>query len=134
VAGRRLLVNAVQNRPADARAKAVAAAQALLDVAHGALLEGEVGVRLRTQLGLHWSALTCVQYLSGKEAVGALMALPDEWSEQGRTKSDLLHAVMIALAVVSEARGSRGGRVSGSKLALRLQEVRASGVVDVAWN
>jgi len=123
----------MQKRPADPRAKAVAAAQALLDIADGTLLEAEVGVRLRTQLGLHWSALTCLQYLSGKEAVGALTALPDAWNEQGRTKSDVLHAVMLALAVISEARGSRGGNVSGSKLALRLQEVRASGTGHVTW-
>jgi len=118
---------------ANAGAKAVAAAHALLDIASGTLLQEEAGARLRTQMGLHWSALTCVQYLSGKEAVGALTALPDDWNDQGRTKSDLLQAVVMALGVVSEARGSRGGRVSGSKLALRLQEVRASGTGHVTW-
>lgn len=117
---------------ANAGAKAVAAAHALLDIAHGTLLQEEAGVRLRTQLGPHWSALTCVQYLSGQEAVGALTALPDDWNEQGRTKSDLLQAVVIALGVVSEARGSRGGRVSGSKLALRFQEVRGAALRDGA--
>lgn len=119
---------------ANAGAKAVAAAHALLDIANGTLLQEEAGARLRTQLGLHWSALTCVQYLSGKEAVGALTALPDEWSEHGRTKSDLLQAVVMALAVVSEARGSRGGKVSGSKLALRLREVRDAAVGEGPWN
>jgi len=117
----------------DARAKAVAAAHALLDIANGTLLQEEAGARrLRTQLGLHWSALTCVQYLSGKEAVGALTALSDDWNEQGRTKSDLLQAVVMALGVVSEARGSRGGKVSGSKLALRLREVRDAAVGEGA--
>ncbi len=113
---------------ANAGAKAVAAAHALLDIANGTLLQEETGVRLRTQLGLHWSALTCIQYLSGREAVGALTAIPDDWNEHGRTKSDLLQAVVMALGVVSEARGSRGGKMSGSKLALRLQEVRAMAV------
>jgi hypothetical protein len=117
---------------ANADAKAVVAAHALLDIANGTLLQEEAEARLRTQLGLQWSVLTCIQYLSGKEAVGALTALPDAWNEQGRTKSDVLQAVVMALAVVSEARGSRGGRVSGSKLALRLQEVRAAGVRDGA--
>lgn len=117
---------------ANAGAKAVAAAHALLDIANGTLLQEEAGARLRTQLGLHWSALTCVQYLSGKEAVGALTALPDDWNEQGRTKSDLLQAVVMALGVVSEARGSRGGKVSGSKLALRLGEVRDAAVGEGA--
>ncbi len=110
------------------RCKALAAAHVLLDLADGSLLQEEAGTRLRTQFGLHWSALTCVQYLSGKDAVAALTALPGEWSEQGRTKSDLLHAVVMALGVVREARGSRGGRVSASKLSLRLQEVRAAAV------
>lgn len=114
--------------PANARAKALAAAHVLLEMADGTLLQGEAGTRLRTEFGLHWSALTCVQYLSGKGAVAALAALPDEWSEQGRTKSDLLQAVVMALAVVGEVRGSRGGRVSGSKLSPRLQEVRAAAV------
>jgi hypothetical protein len=117
---------------ANAGAKAVAAAHALLDIAIGTLLQEEAGARLRTQLGLHWSALTCVQYLSGKEAVGALTALPDDWNEQGRTKSDLLQAVVMALGVVNEARGSRGGKVSGSKLALRLREVRDAAVGEGA--
>lgn len=114
--------------PANARAKALAAAHVLLEMADGTLLQGEAGTRLRTEFGLHWSALTCVQYLSGKGAVAALAALPDEWSEQGRTKSDLLQTVVMALAVVGEVRGSRGGRVSGSKLSPRLQEVRAAAV------
>lgn len=114
--------------PAYAGAKAVAAAHALLDIANGTLLQEEAGARLRVQLGLHWSVLTCIQYLSGKEVVGALMALPDGWNEHGRTKLDVLQAVVMALGLVSEARGSRGGRVSGSKLALRLQEVRAMAV------
>lgn len=112
----------------NARSKALAAAHVLLDMSDGTLLQEEAGARLRTQLGLHWSALTCIQYLSGKEAVGALTAMPDDWNEQGRTKSDLLQAVVMAMGVVSEARGSRGGKVSGSKLALRLQEVRAMAV------
>lgn len=114
--------------PANARSKALAAAYVLLDMAEGTLLQEEAGTRLRNQFGLHWSALTCVQYLSGKDAVAALTALPGEWSEQGRTKSDLLHAVVMALAVVGEAWGSRGGKLSGSKLSLRLQEVRAAAV------
>lgn len=114
--------------PANARAKALAAAHVLLEMADGTLLQGEAGTRLRTEFGLHWSALTCVQYLSGQDAVAALAALPGEWSEQGRTKSDLLQAVVMALAIVREARGSRGGKVSASKLSLRLQEVRAAAV------
>jgi hypothetical protein len=112
----------------NARSKALAAAHALLDMADGTLLKEHAGTRLLTALGLHWSALTCVQYLSGKEGVGELTALPDEWNEQGRTKSDLLQAVVMALAVVSEVRGSRGGKVSGNQLPLRLQEVRAVAV------
>ena len=48
---------------ANAGAKAVVAAQALLDIANGTLLQEEAGARLRTQLGLHLSALTCVQRL-----------------------------------------------------------------------
>ncbi|MBA0446219.1 hypothetical protein D7Y61_02565 [Stenotrophomonas maltophilia] len=114
--------------PANAPSKALAAAHVLLDMAEGTLLQEEAGTRLRTQFGLHWSALTCVQYLSGKDAVAALTNLPGEWSEQGRTKSDLLQAVVMALAVVREARGSGGGKVSASKLSLRLQEVRAADV------
>ncbi len=114
--------------PVSARSKALAAAHVLLDMADGTLLQEEAGTRLRTEFGLHWSALTCVQYLSGKDAVAALAALPGEWSEQGRTKSDLLQAVVMALAIVREARGSRGGKVSASKLSLRLQEVRAAAV------
>jgi hypothetical protein len=118
----------VHKGPANARAKALAAAHVLLDIADGTLLQGEAGTRLRNEFGLHWSALTCVQYLSGKDAVAALTALPGEWSEQGRTKSDLLQAVVMALAIVRQARGSRGGKVSASKLSLRLQEVRAAAV------
>ncbi len=114
--------------PANARAKALAAAHVLLDLADGSLLQEEAGTRLRTEFGLHWSALTCVQYLSGKDAVAALTALQGEWSEQGRTKSDLLQAVVMALAVARDARGSRGGKVSASKLSMRLQEVRAADV------
>lgn len=70
---------------ANAGAKSVAAAHALLDIANETLLQEEAGARLRVQLGLHWSVLTCIQYLSGKQAVGALTAPGARMGAQAQT-------------------------------------------------
>ncbi|MBS4802950.1 MAG: hypothetical protein KH046_19230, partial [Stenotrophomonas maltophilia] len=56
------------------------------------------------EVGLQWSMLTCLQYLSGKEALGALKALPNDWSERGRTKQHLQGASILAAHAVANMR------------------------------
>jgi hypothetical protein len=68
--------------------KAIAAAHVLLDSAKGRLDAKAVGRRLREQVGLKWSFLTCIQYLSGQKALVALKAMPNDWMENGRMKLD----------------------------------------------
>lgn len=103
-----------------AQGKAIAAAHVLLDSAEGTLDEKAAGRRLREEVGLQWTYLTCIQYLSGKEALGALKALPNGWTEQGRTKLHLLGAAILAAQTVANLR-SDGTMLCASHLAEELK-------------
>ncbi|AVJ32442.1 hypothetical protein CLM74_06450 [Stenotrophomonas sp. MYb57] len=100
--------------------KAIAAAHVLLDSAEGRLDEKAAGRRLREQVGLQWSFLTCIQYLSGQEALVALKAMPNDWMENGRTKPHLLAAAILAAHTVSNVR-SDGTSLCASYLAQELK-------------
>jgi hypothetical protein len=106
--------------------KAIVAAHAVLNLAEGRADERAIRSLLVDEIGLAWSALNCIQYLSGKEATAALTALPDDWKGLDRDKRDLLRASVTALKVVEDMRGEFGGKVSAGKVAQRLEEIRAS--------
>jgi hypothetical protein len=103
-----------------AQGKAIAAAHVLLDSAEGALDEKATGRRLREEVGLQWTYLNCIQYLSGKEALGALEALPSDWSEQGRTRLHLLGAALLSAQTVANLRPD-GAVLCASHLAQELK-------------
>lgn len=63
--------------------------------------EKQAGVLLRQATGTQWSLLTCLQYLSGKEAIGAVESLADSWSEDGMTKEGLQAAIKVAAHAVA---------------------------------
>ena len=63
--------------------------------------EKQAGVLLREATGTQWSLLTCLQYLSGKEALGAIATLPQGWSEDGMTKEALEAATKVAAHAVA---------------------------------
>ncbi|HEL3169117.1 hypothetical protein [Stenotrophomonas forensis] len=58
--------------------KAVVAGHLFLDLIHGKIEPKAMGLRLREQVGLQWTWLSCMQYLSGKEALAVFSALPAE--------------------------------------------------------
>ncbi|MDC6657673.1 hypothetical protein OEZ74_25710, partial [Leclercia adecarboxylata] len=66
--------------------------------------EKAAGRRLREEVGLQWSYLTCIQYLSGQEALAALKALPNDWMENARSKAHLLAAAILAAHTVANLR------------------------------
>ena len=84
--------------------KTAAAAMALLDVMEERLDEKAAARRLRDEVGLNWSMITAVQYLSGKEAIGAVARMPADWAHERRTRKDVLHAIIMAADAVSNAR------------------------------
>ncbi|WP_447937254.1 hypothetical protein [Thermomonas fusca] len=67
------------------------------------MTEEDAGRLLREATGTQWSLLTCVQYLSGKEALAAIAALPEAWAEDGMTKEALEQATKVAAFVVANA-------------------------------
>ena len=67
------------------------------------MTEDDAGRLLRDATGTQWSLLTCMQYLSGKEALAAIAALPDDWTEDGMTKEALEHATKVAAFAVANA-------------------------------
>ena len=103
-----------------AQGKAVVAANVLLDAVEGKIDEKMAGVRLREAIGLQWSFLTCIQYLSGQEALVALKALSNDWSEEGRQKRHLLAAAILAAHMVANFR-SKGPMLCASHLAEELK-------------
>ena len=84
--------------------KTAAAAIALLDAMEERLDEKAAARRLREEVGLNWSMITAVQYLSGKEAIKAVARLPADWSHEGRTRKDVLLAIILAADAVNNAR------------------------------
>jgi hypothetical protein len=106
--------------------KAVVAAFALLDTLEGRIDETAAGQRLREQVGLNWSFITCLQYLSGQEALSALRALPDDWSQDGRAKRDLTAAALLAAHTVANIRPG-GEMLCASHLA---DELKGKDLVD----
>ncbi len=96
------------------------AAHVLLDTVEGRLDEKGAGRWLREEVGLKWSMLTCLQYLSGKEALGALKALPNDWSERDRTKQHLQTASILAANAVANMRKD-GRMLCASDLAHELR-------------
>ena len=103
-----------------AQGKAVVAANVLLDAVEGKIDEKMAGVRLREAIGLQWSFLTCIQYLSGQEALVALKALPNDWAEEGRQKHHVLAAAILAAHMVANFR-SKGPMLCASHLAEELK-------------
>ncbi|MCU1156863.1 hypothetical protein JAK41_01575 [Stenotrophomonas maltophilia] len=100
--------------------KAIAAAHVLLDSIEGRLDEKAAGMRLREQVGLQWSYLTCIQYLSGQEALAAIESLPKDWEENGRNRAHLLGAALLAAHTVANLR-SDGTSLCASYLAQKLK-------------
>ena len=76
--------------------KAIAAAQVLLAVGQGTMDDKQARDVLRDAIGLNWSLVTAVQYLTGQEAIGALEALRADWSQEGLEKKHLFAAVALA--------------------------------------
>ncbi|WP_423171090.1 hypothetical protein [Stenotrophomonas maltophilia group sp. CASM26] len=79
------------------------AAIALAAVLSDRMTDKEAGRFLREATGTQWSLLTCMQYLSGKEALAAIAALPDDWAEDGMTKDALGQATNVAAFAVANA-------------------------------
>lgn len=79
------------------------AAIALVAVLSDRMTDKEAGRFLREATGTQWSLLTCMQYLSGKEALAAIAALPDDWAEDGMTKDALGQATKVAAFAVANA-------------------------------
>lgn len=79
------------------------ASLALVAVLAGRMDEQEAGCFLREATGTQWSLLTCVQYLSGKEALVTIAGLPENWAEDGMTKEALEQAAKVAAFAVANA-------------------------------
>ena len=106
--------------------KAIVAAHAVLNLAEGKAGERELRSLLVNEICLAWAPLNCLQYLSGKEAPAALTALPDEWQALERNKKDLLRASVVSLVMVKDVCGAGGCKLSGAKIAERLEELRTA--------
>ncbi|HUR39748.1 MAG TPA: hypothetical protein VM240_01120 [Verrucomicrobiae bacterium] len=78
------------------------------------------GLRLREAIGLQWTFLSGVQYLSGKTAIAAITALPGDWTDAGRSKAELLGAILSAADIVANVRPD-GEPLCASELAKHLR-------------
>ncbi|WP_329867445.1 hypothetical protein [Stenotrophomonas hibiscicola] len=96
------------------------AAIALVAVMSDRMTDKEAGRFLREATGTQWSLLTCMQYLSGKEALAAIAALPDGWTEDGMTKQALELATKVAAFAVANAH-PEGTPLCASDLAKQYQ-------------
>lgn len=99
---------------------------ALSAVLSDRMTDKEAGRFLREATGTQWSLLTCMQYLSGKEALAAIAALPDDWAEDGMTKDALEHATKVAAFAVANAH-PEGAPLCASDLA---KQYRGRGAIQ----
>lgn len=77
--------------------KALAAVKAIRRAVDERMDEKSIQALLKEEVGLNWSLLTALQYLTGKQALGALEALPANWvGEDGTTMDDVEGAVAVA--------------------------------------
>jgi len=90
------------------------------------MTEEDAGRLLREATGTQWSLLTCMQYLSGKEALAAIAALPEDWSEDGITKQALEQATKVAAFAVANAH-PKGAPLCASDLA---KQYRGKGTIQ----
>lgn len=79
------------------------AAVALATVLSDRMTDKEAGRFLREATGTQWSLLTCMQYLSGKEALSVIAALPEDWSDDGIGKQALEQATKVAAFAMANA-------------------------------
>jgi len=93
---------------------------ALSAVLSDRMTDKEAGRFLREATGTQWSLLTCMQYLSGKEALAAIAALPDGWTEDGMTRQALELAAKVAAFAVANAH-PEGTPLCASDLAKQYQ-------------
>lgn len=92
------------------------------------MTEEDAGRLLREVTGTQWSLLTCLQYLSGKEALAAIDNLPADWVEDGMTKEALEQATRVAAFTVANAHPN-GVPLCASELA---KQYRGNETIDDA--
>ncbi|WP_394687188.1 hypothetical protein [uncultured Xanthomonas sp.] len=102
--------------------KAIVAGQLFLDLVEEKLDPQAMGRRLREEIGLQWTWLSCTQYLSGKEALAVFQALPADWEQGGRTRLQMLSASLLAAHTVANLRDD-GQPLCASDLAKQLKGV-----------
>lgn len=83
--------------------KVLAATEVLDQVAKGALDEPQANAALREKVGLNWGLLTACQFLTGKEAIRSVAALPEDWASSTLTRAQILAALTAANYVCANA-------------------------------
>ena len=68
---------------------------------------------LREAMGVQWSLLTAIQYLSGQEAIRAIDSLPEGWLSGDMTKVRAVEAVLKAGWVCANAHPEGKSLTSG---------------------
>lgn len=76
--------------------RALLSAQVVLDVHEGRVDVKEARAVLRRAMGVQWSLLTALQYLSGQEAIASITTLPEDGALEGMTKERAASTVLIA--------------------------------------
>lgn len=100
--------------------RALLAARMLLAVESGLVDDKEAGRMLREAMGVQWSLLTAIQYLSGQEAIRAIDSLPDGWLSGQMTKARAVEAVLKAGWVCANAH-PEGKSLTSGRLVIALK-------------
>lgn len=109
--------------------KTAVAARVVLDAMDGKIDEKEARARLCAEVGLNWSLITALQYLSGQEAIASLRQLPADWQQDGLTRLELAKAIFLAGHAVGHALPD-GRRLCASYLAQDLKAMDLEGLIQ----
>ncbi|WP_031371873.1 hypothetical protein [Lysobacter antibioticus] len=99
------------------------ASVALAAVLFDRMTDKDAGRFLREATGTQWSLRTCMQYLSGKEALAATAALHVDWTEDSMTKQALKQMTKVAAFAVANTH-PKNTPLCGSDLAKQYREAR----------
>ena len=102
--------------------RALLSANVVLQVHQEKMDDAEAGRTLREAMGVQWTLLTALQYLSGQEAIASIQGLPAGWQQGELTKERACEAILIAGLACAHGHPS-GAAMSAGHLVSALREM-----------
>lgn len=115
--------------------KALAAVHVVQEVLAERMDDKQVSSYLRQEVGLQWTWLTALQYLTGQEAIGALSGLPQDWVGEGSmTRAQVLESVTAAHQICANYHPSGRAMCAGLLVQAIKRDSEAVSALAALWD